>query len=675
MSSEQESLSSVSIVNKGVNEMAEEALRRCIQIVANVNRFKQPRLNQIQKYRDLYAGKVPKKFRQPFNVVLPTFSGGMDTLMAAFNDDLALEFHDQEPADYIPVQKIGTLWDMESTSQAPNAKFAQKTRQDRSNALFSGRGFMMNYAVSTPEYQNNFDIYELEDAIFQPTGGPIFGLHLYNGRQNILRTESDLRLGSYNKEQVNKLLKNASSTDFDPTFADDTSKAALGKFKAMGLSPEQNDYIGEQLFKLVEMRITMGGKKWYITFSPWYQTWLRFAPFAEVCSGEIDPWISWATHEDNRNVLSKSYADDMYGVADATHTLFNKELTNREKHNFSPRGYDVDMIKDVAQLDQAQTRPDALVAVHVPAGKSIRDGIFTFETQEISGTINLIEWMQSTAGRDVGVTDLAMGGAQGVSKRATVALAEQQALSKRFLLRASPYTEAMGEVGKLFIQGLKDHMPASKALRKLGAMGEDWDRVIRRTDLDLYADVDVRVVASALDMKNSQLKKKAKVDTLNVIAQNPALAPQVNTKWLVSELLKDGAEIDPQTIDIAMDTKNYGNMIEVARAHEAIQAVQHGAKPDQFYGATTLFLQIIHDFATNNRSSLGHKKYTTLMDFIISHGDIVSENMMRKAKIDAAAEAALASASPVKPAPGGAPVSPIAPNPASIINQDQQQMA
>ena len=349
----------------------------------------------------------------------------------------------------------------------------------------------------------------------------------------------NFRLGSYNKEQVNKLLKNASSTDFDPTFADDTSKAALGKFKAMGLSPEQNDYIGEQLFKLVEMRITMGGKKWYITFSPWYQTWLRFAPFAEVCSGEIDPWISWATHEDNRNVLSKSYADDMYGVADATHTLFNQELTNREKHNFSPRGYDVDMIKDVAQLDQAQTRPDALVAVHVPAGKSIRDGIFTFETQEISGTINLIEWMQSTAGRDVGVTDLAMGGAQGVSKRATVALAEQQALSKRFLLRASPYTEAMGEVGKLFIQGLKDHMPASKALRKLGAMGEDWDRVIRRTDLDLYADVDVRVVASALDMKNSQLKKKAKVDTLNVIAQNPALAPQVNTKWLYLRFFLD----------------------------------------------------------------------------------------------------------------------------------------
>lgn len=660
-----EAVSAPADPNKGVNALAEDAIRRAELIVANCNRFKQPRLAQIQKYRDLDAGKVKPKYRQPFNVLLPTFSGAMDTLKAAFNDDLALEFKEQEPADYIAVRKLNTLWDMEFTSVAPTAKFSQKARQDRSNALFSGRGFMMSYATSDPEYRNNFEIYELEDAIFQPTGGAILPLHLYNGRQNIVRSASDLRKGPYDQKQVDKLLAYAKKDDFDPNFQGEMVNAQLSKFKSMGLSPEQASYVGEPMFQLVELRITMDGVRYYLVFSPWYRIWLRFEKFNDIFTADIDPWLSWATHEDNKNFLSKSFADDMYSVADAIHTLFNQELTNREKKNFQARGYDKDMFPDVAALDRAQTRPDALVPVDTKNGtRKISDGIFTFETAELGGTINLIQWMQETAGRDVGVTDLSMGSSQNVSKKATVALAEQQALSKRYILRASPYTEAMGEVGKLFIQGCKDHLPAEKALRKLGIEGQDWDRVIRRVDLDLYGDVDIRVVSSTLDMQESQLKQKAKVDTINGIVTNPTLAPHINPKWAVSELLRSGAQVDDPTIDIAMDTKNYGNEIEVARAHEAIQAVQFGEKPEPFYGATTLFLQIIHDFAVNNRTSLGDAKYTQLMDYLMAHADLVRENMVRKAQIDARAVAAAGpeTATPTaSDAAGGSPVAPADP--------------
>src|SRR4051795_11298045 len=88
------------------------------RLVANCNRFKQPRLDRIALFRDLYAGKTKKKYRQPFNVVLPVFSGAMDTLAAAFNDDLTVELHEQEPADYIAVRKLDTLWQMELMSGA-----------------------------------------------------------------------------------------------------------------------------------------------------------------------------------------------------------------------------------------------------------------------------------------------------------------------------------------------------------------------------------------------------------------------------------------------------------------------------------------------------------------------------------------------------------------------------
>jgi hypothetical protein len=640
--------------NKGTNALAEEVMDRCIRIVANVNRFKQPRLDRIKLYRDLYAGNVKRKYRQPFNVVLPVFAGLIDTLQAEFNDDLSLEFEEQEPADYLAVRKLNPLWQMEVTSTAPNAMFASKARTDRSNALYSGRGFMMNYAVSDPEYRNFFEVYELEDAIFQPTGGGIIENHLYQGRQNIVRSAADLASPVYDQAQVKAFLAIAAKTDYDPTFQGsegESTRAALSKFKAMGLAPEAHDYIGEPLFKLVEMAVTVRGTRYYIVFSPWYRKWLRFDKLKSVFSSDLYPATSWATHEDNKNFLSKSYADDLYGVADAVHTLFNQELTNREKRNFNARGYDTTMFPDVAKLDQAQTRPDALVPVTVPAGKRIQDGIFTFETAELQGTINLIEWIRQETGKDVGVTDLAMGGAAGATKRATVILAEQQAIAKRLLLRQSSYTEAMSRIGKLFIQAAKDHLPAKKALKRLGIEGQGWEAVIGRADLDMYSDVDIHIKSSMLEMQNSHLKKEARLKVLAEIGADPILAPTVNPRWRAEEMLRSGAEYDDAEIKIALDTKEYNNQEEAAYAHEAIQEIQAGKKPDQYYGATTLFMQMIHDFAVNNRSSLGLPTFQALIDYEMSHAAIVQENMQRRAQADAAAASQDPNAGPAAPQP------------------------
>jgi hypothetical protein len=629
---DRQALDSVDTVNKGKKELADEAVKRCMMIVAQVNRFKKPRLEKIQMYRDLYAGKVRPKYRQPFNTVIPVFAGGMDTLAADFNDDLSLEFDPQEPADYLSTRKLQALWDMEVNALTPNAMFAFKTRTDRHNALFSGRGFMMNYGVSDPEYCNHFETYELDDAIFQPQGGGIMELHLYKGRQNIVRSESQLKSYSvYDKAQVTELLKRAAKTEDFPNLDGEDLKADLAKYQAQGLDVKAADYVGERLFRLVEIAITVRGEQYYMVFSPWYQTWVRFDKLKSVFSADMYPATSWATHEDNRNFLSKSYADDMYGVADAVHTLVNQELTNREKRNYQPRGYDMSMFPDVAKLDLAQTRPDALVPVNVPPGKRIEDGLFTFATAELNGTIDLTNWLMETSGRSVGATDLQMGGVQNVSKKATVVFAEQQNISKRLLLRSSPYTEAMGRIGKLFIQSAKDHLPAKKALRRLGIEGEGWDATIGKIDLDMYGDVDVRIKSSTIELRNSQMKKEARAKVLTEIAATPDEAAQVNPRWRVEEKLRSIAEYDDPEIAIAMDIKNYGNKEEAAYAHRAIQEVQAGRTPEPYYGATTLFMQIIVDFASNNRTTL-KAKYDTLIAYATAHQQIAASNLARKAQ-------------------------------------------
>ena len=114
--SDKEMLDSADTKTKGQNALAEEALKRAVLIVGNVNKFAQPRLSQIQKYRDLYAGKVQRKFRQPFNVVLPVFAGMLDTLASDLNDDLSLDIGYHNPADYMSIEKIKRLWEQETSS-------------------------------------------------------------------------------------------------------------------------------------------------------------------------------------------------------------------------------------------------------------------------------------------------------------------------------------------------------------------------------------------------------------------------------------------------------------------------------------------------------------------------------------------------------------------------------
>lgn len=613
-------------------ELAKEAVDRAVYIVANVRKYKEARIKKIATYRDLYAGKVAKKFRQPYNVVLPVFAGAMDTLMASFNDDLALKFEQSEPADYISAKKITSLWEQEVSSTAPNAKFALKCRWDRANALFSGRGFMTNYAKSIPSYSNNFEIFELEDAIFQPGGGGHLETHLYAGRENIIRSASQLMSGGYDRGQVSKLLDVCAKTDTFPV-DDSELRGYLNKFQASGLDPKNADYVGETMFNLVEIVLTMYGQRYYLLFAPWYNIWLRFEKNSALNSSDLYPYVSWATHEDNKNFLSKSYADDMYGIADAVHTLFNQELTNREKRNFNARAFDKDIFPDVAKLDQAQYRPDALVPADTKNGtRRIADGIYAFETPELRGTIDLIDFMNEATGRSVGVTDLSMGGVQNVSKKATVVFAEQQNISKRLLLRSSPYTEAMAEIGKLFLQGLKDHMPAKVALKRLGDEGVGFDAEIRRVELDTYQPLEVNIVSSSLEMRNSQLKKEARMKTLAEISADPLQSKEVNPRWIVESKLRDGAEYDDAEIAIAMDTKNYGSKEETAYAHMGIQEILAGRKPELYYGATTLFMDIIYQYARNNRSKIGNKKYLALIEYMESHDAIVTENLEFKAK-------------------------------------------
>jgi len=608
-------------------QLAREAVDIATRQIMACYEFKKPRLAKISKYWELYDGKTPKKLRQLFNVPIPVFAGMIDTLNAQYDTPIQLTFKEGDAADYFKVQKINGAFKMEVMNSANNSKWDAKLRMARKHAIITGRGIVEYRATSDPEYVSEVNTVNLKDFNFQPKGGLRLEDHLFAGRENIQKTKSELiegaKSGIYDKEQVRELLRICADRDYLPN-SDHTMGERLSRFKPLGLDAENNNYVGEAVYNLANHILNINGERYYLVFHPWSKTWLRFEKWKKIDSSGLYPWKTFATHEDDENFLSKSYGDDLYSASDAIVAMFNQELTNREKRNFGARAYDKDMFTDVRKLDESMHRPDALVPADTKGGtRRISEGIYEFKVGELGGTVNLIDWITGSLGRNTGATDLAMGGVTEVSKKASVTFAEQKSVSKRIGWGAQPFQDMMADLGNAYIVGLKDHMPSKMAIRIMGEGGWDWAE-ITRLDLDTRKDVDVLIVATEQQMKDSELKAEKRAKALAMVDPN-----FVNPQKKNEEILRSIGEYEDAEVAEFMDVKTYSDRKAIAKAAESIQLILMDKKPLLWYGANVAFIQKIVDFASDKRSTLG-EKFEILMNYAMEHNEIARGNIERQ---------------------------------------------
>lgn len=630
----------------GKKQLADAAVQIARLQMMACYEFKKPRLQQINKFYSLYDGKVPKKLRQLFNVPIPVFAGMIDTLNAQYDTGVFLEFQEGDAADYFKVNKINGAWRNEVMNTSTTSKWDSKLRMARKHAIMTGRGIMEYNVTSDPEYKSELTNVMLKNFNFQPHGGLYLENHLFAGTEDIDKTRSELiagaQAGIYDKEQVKQLITLAGSSDFMPDNSHDMSEK-LSRFKPLGLNPEIHSYVGQEVYKLASQIIELDGTRYYVVFHPWTNIWVRFEKWVDVCSSDLMPWVTFATHEDDENFLSKGYGDDLYPAADAIVAMFNQELTNREKRNFGARAYDKDMFQDVRKLDEAMHRPDALVPADTKGGtRQIAQGIYEFKVGELGGTVNLIDWITGSLGRNTGATDLAMGGVQEVSKKASVTFAEQKSVSKRIGWGAQPFQDMMGDLGQRYIWGLRDHMPARMAIQVLGESGWDWDEITR---MDLNTNKDINVLIRSSDQKQSEneLKSKRRAEALGMVDPNT-----INPQWRNEQILRSVGEFDDDEIAQAQDVKTYNDRKSLSKASESIQLILRNNTPDIWGGATVAFMQKIVDFAEDKKSTL-KDKYQKLHEYAMAHKEIVKANIDRKVAEQAVMQAQ-------QPAPeGGVP--------------------
>jgi hypothetical protein len=644
------------------NNMIEQELKRKLsliaqrQIKAGVD-FKKPRIKQIQKFEDMYANKVTKALKNRFNIPLPILSGFVDTLKSKIDDAPIITFTRREEADTKIAKKVSALWEKDSGDD--NGQWAFIDRLVKNLAIFSGRGIYKIFSESDPQYKSYLEPRDYYDFYCEPQGGPDLEKHIFLGEQNIFKTKDELIQGSakgyYDRRAVLNLITSNNASNGLKIQKDVEQK--LNRSRSLNLDANANNFVGEDLYNLTEHYMVYEGVRYCLLLEESTGICIRAEKLADLF--EVDPilgdalwpYVSFATHEDNYNFWSKGPCDDIYPVAEATRIIFNQSLDNLQKRNWNQRAFDDKIFPDPSKLEW---RPDGLVNADIPAGKSIRDGIYEFQTNDTTTiTVNLMGFIDNFIGQKTGITPGAQGASDG-DKKVGIFFGEMEQVADRLGLTNKIYKGAWAQLGKRWLRGVKAHLNEKTAVQILGSNGIEWDEL----DKNEITDLNIKVSGGSDDAKFNEMEKQRKIAVLDKIIVNPTLVGKINADWIIEEQLKTGG-YDPEDIKRAIDVNNFGDQDLMTEAAKAIQDILKGKKVKINRGATTGFIQKIIDFAWD--TELNEKEFDSLIAYAESHIMIATDNMARKAQ-SIVRERNIATAQPQAPGmPLNAPVSPAMP--------------
>jgi len=630
-------------VKNKIAELSVKQDRACINARRN-------RIRDIQKNEELYNGKDDRPtLKGRFNVPLPIMSGFVDTLMAKIDEPPRLRFRNTKDGGLQLAAKVEGAHKVDSS--AIRGKWARKDRGTKKLAAFSGRGIYKIFAESSPKYRSVLEVVDYNDFIFDIDGGGDLDDHKYKGQINIFRTEYELlegvEDGRYDADQVTKLI--ASGSEEKDKKNNEAFQKKQERIQTLGIGTISEKVTDGRTFNMVEKVLLYRGAWYYAFYEFETGVWVRVDPLEQVFGSDLSPWVSWATHEDPFNFLSKAPCDDMRPVAEAMQILFNQALDNRQARNRPQRAFDPSIFPDPAQLEY---RPDGLVIATTKGGnRAISSGIYTFETPEITGTIDLVQFLDGFVGQKTGITS----GAQGVSDKDTkvgVYFGDMQNVADRLGLYNKSYTEAHAQLGIRYYHGLKMHMPQKMMVQYLGEGGVEWTELSRRELHKTHEeDFEISVEGGDAEAQANEVMTRRKEDTLKDISQDETLRQKVSPTWLLENRLR-AAGFTEEEIRQARDTENDGNKVILSEAARAIEDILAGDRPRENRGATTAFVRKILDYARDN--DVGEEKYRVLMDYAMLHLPIAKKNAIREARSIIAKRGALQLGLPQdQPLPGG----------------------
>lgn len=595
---------------------------------------RQKRLLDIRKNEDSYFMRKRPALKGRIYIPLPIVAGFVDTLKAGLDDPPRLVFGHQGLANLKKAQKVTAAWEIQSgpTRDA----WAYKDRSATVLAIFSGRAIFKYFANRVErggkvKYGSNLGVVDAFNFLCEPKGGSNLDNHLFLGEQNIFKLKDQLEdgisAGVYDAENTSKII---SASVLQEKKIDQLSQEQQERYTLLGLSPESNSYVGQEVANLTEWYMTWAGKRYYLLFDPISRLWVRCNELKENFESELYPFSSWATHEDPFNFWSKAPIDDIRPPAEGMEIVFNEGLHNLRKRNSPQVAFDPSVFPEPSQLEWQ--RPDQLVQADSKLGaRAIQNGIYTMTTSDNTQiTVNLFEFVDRFLGQKSGITPSAQG-ATDKDVKVGVYYGDLARVSDRLGNTNKSRIECVQKLGVRFVEGLKENMDEAMLVKMVGTRGVDWDE-LKRTELKGVDDFDITVMGSATEMAENEQSRVKRHEALRAIVSHPKLAAKVSDKWLVEQMLAAGG-YEAAEIRQGMDLGYDGSMEVLSEADAAVEAILKGKEPKPYRGATTAFIQYILDYATDNEVT--DDEYQGLIAYARAHFGYAKENAVRRARLSA----------------------------------------
>lgn len=569
---------------------------------------------------DLYFGRVKQRLKGRFNVPLPIMSGFIDTLVSKIDEPPMLEFVPGTEADYRGTQKVQAFY--EKARQNEDYDWDMLDIDGKKLNAFYGRTIFKVFSAFDKHFK--FNVYNTDpyDFYCDPMGGSDLENHKFVGENNIMKSKKDLEDGAkeglYDAKAVEQVINNLTETPERKT--EGSEQTQQNRFYALNLKP--NNYVADGVTRCVETGTTFEGERMYVLWSYEKGIIFRAEPLKKVFKSGLWWWTSWASNRDIFNFWSKAPADDMRPIAEVMRILANQELDNRQKQNWGMRAYDPALFPNGSELSW---RPDGLVAVRAGASsvQAIGNGIFNFQTPQLQGTINLIDWLDNMAGQKTGITAASQGKAE--DDKVGIYYGNLQQVADRLGLYNKSYTKCWKAIGRRFLWACKENLKKGEAIKLIGSEGAEWDTISQQ---DVNPGLDIMVSGGSAQIQADEIKKKREQEALMSIEANPQQSQEVNVKWMIEKKL-EVAGFTQEEIRQATDIEHYGNKDILAKAAEIIDDVVKGKEYKKVRNANASFLQKILDYAYDNTDN-DPELFEKLMAIIDEHYPIVIENMGRK---------------------------------------------
>lgn len=582
--------------------------------------FKQPRITDILDSEDVYNFKLRPALQGRLNIPFDgvVLSGFVDTWVAQNNRPVFIDFSDPAGSNLKGARKIKAAWDRDSKKMRLKAKkLAMKHL-----AAISGRAIAKYYAESDPKYCPYLQIVDHLDFHCEPNGGGHLDEHYFSWQENIFRSKEDLEAGAggwYDKQQVSKLITAYQDPDFKKTT--DTFNNKQSRYMSLGLDMESNNYIGGTLYNLVEGVTFYKGKRYHVIMDGNVHIWLRCVPLVTDFGNDQTPFISFAAPKaDAFNFWNRGPADSIKPIAEAIRLNLNEILNNNRKRNWDMKAVDMNMFPDLRKLDWRQ---DGVIHANVPLNASIQQGIYRFETPELSGALNLNAYLNNLAGEKLGISAQTQGDAK--EDKVGIYQGNQFEISKRMQLSADAEEEFHEDLAKRYDWGLWDHASEEEMVRLISTEGAGWEKITKEDKDPEYV---ILVKTDAGEQAQDSDMVRAQIEALVSIEKDPnQLALVKNKKALIEEKLKlAGMKEDRIQKFFSEDSTDD----TISEAKKAIELILKGQDPGMNWSATTAYLQYISDWILNNSEDVSEDKKAKIDAYFEQHVSVATKNAEQK---------------------------------------------